>query len=127
MNQNRAFRELHLIQFKNVLTGILPMFTMGAREHHHAPVADGGTWESWVPHFLERHCKSEKTLDRYHDSWKWVALWLQHSRLYSPRQITYKLAIRYVDWRNGLQKAHRKDGLPQHRYHGTEVPRHADE
>ncbi len=75
-----------------------------AREHHRAPVVNSASWDSWVPQFLERHCKSEKTLERYEDAWKWLALWMQHRRIHSPRQLTYKLGIEYLDWRTTFKK-----------------------
>jgi integrase len=64
----------------------------------------GETWDSWVPKYLERHCDSEKTLVRYMSIWKWVALWLQDKHLHSPRAITYRNAIEYLDWRTGYKK-----------------------
>lgn len=64
----------------------------------------GEAWDSWVPKYLERHCDSEKTLVRYMGIWKWVALWLQDKHLHSPRAITYRNAIEYLDWRTGYKK-----------------------
>src|SRR5438874_936509 len=37
----------------------------------------GGGWDTWVSKYLERHCESPRTHERYLDAWKWVALWLQ--------------------------------------------------
>src|SRR6185503_17132766 len=65
---------------------------------------DGGGWDSWVPKFLERHCESPRTLERYFDAWKWLALWLQLERYHSPRNITYRNAIAYVDWRTSFKR-----------------------
>ncbi len=75
-----------------------------AKEHHRAPMVETSSWDSWVPKFFERHCKTEKTLERYIDAWKWPSLWLQRRRIYSPRQLTYKLGTEYVDWRTNFKK-----------------------
>jgi integrase len=53
---------------------------------------------------LERHCQSQLTLERYLDAWKWVAFWLEKERLSTPRTITYRKAIEYIDWRTGYKK-----------------------
>jgi integrase len=57
-----------------------------------------------VPKFFERHCQSPKTLERFEDAWKWIALWLQRGRIHTPRQITYRLGVEYVDWRTTFRK-----------------------
>ena len=53
----------------------------------------GGGWDAWVPQYLERHCESPRTHERYLDAWKWLALWLQVKHFHSPRDITYRKAI----------------------------------
>lgn len=63
-----------------------------------------GGWDSWVPKYLERHCESPRTLERYLDAWKWLALWLQVSKLHTPRDVTYRKAIEYIDWRTAHKK-----------------------
>jgi integrase len=65
---------------------------------------DGGSWDTWVPQFFERHCQSSRTRDRYLDAWKWLALWLQLERYHSPRAITYRNALDYIDWRTAYKK-----------------------
>jgi len=57
-----------------------------------------------VPKFFARHCKSEKTSERYQCSWKWISLWLLHRHLHSPRQISYKIGLEYLDWRATFKK-----------------------
>jgi len=57
-----------------------------------------------VPQYLERHCESPRTYERYLDAWKWLALWLQLKRYHSPRDITYRNAIDYVEWRITYKK-----------------------
>ncbi len=54
--------------------------------------------------FLERHCVSPRTPERYLDAWKWLALWLQIRRFHSPRDITYRNALDYIDWRTTRKK-----------------------
>jgi len=44
------------------------------KEHHRMPVVNSEGWDTWVPKFLERHCESSRTLERYADAWKWLAL-----------------------------------------------------
>ena len=68
------------------------------------PMVNGAAWDYWVPKFFERHCATKATLDRYEDAWKWIALWLQKKRIHSPRQLTYRLGIEYLDWRTTFKK-----------------------
>jgi integrase len=75
-----------------------------AAEHHRAPVVNSEGWDTWVTKYLERHCQSERTLERYSGNWKWLALWLQTKRLHSPRAITYRNSLEYVDWRTTFKK-----------------------
>lgn len=75
-----------------------------AKEHHRAPVVNSEGWDTWVPKYLERHCQSKRTLERYHGNWKWLALWLQLERLHSPRAVTYRKALEYLDWRTSFKK-----------------------
>ena len=75
-----------------------------AKEYHRVPVVNSEGWDTWVPKFLERHCESPRTLERYRDGWKWLALWLQTQRLHSPRAITYRIALEYLDWRTTYKK-----------------------
>lgn len=64
----------------------------------------GGNWDSWVPQYLERHCESPLTLERYLDAWKWLAFWLQEKHYHSPRAITYRNTLEYLDWRTNYKK-----------------------
>jgi integrase len=64
----------------------------------------GGGWDSWVPQYLERHCETARTLERYNGNWKWLAFWLQEKHCHSPRAITYRNALEYIDWRTGYKK-----------------------
>jgi integrase len=75
-----------------------------AKEHHRAPVVNDGGWDTWVSKYLERHCQTDRTLERYRGNWKWLALWLQTERLHSPRAITYRNALQYVEWRTKFKK-----------------------
>lgn len=75
-----------------------------AKEYQRTPVLTGSAWDEWVPKFLERHCATKATLDRYLDAWKWLALWLQRHRVHAPRQLTYRLGVEYVDWRISFKK-----------------------
>jgi len=75
-----------------------------AKEHHRVPVVNSEGWDTWVPKYLERHCETERTLERYSDSWKWLAHWLQTQRLQSPRAMTYRKALEYIDWRTTYKK-----------------------
>jgi integrase len=75
-----------------------------AKEHRRAPVASWGNWDTWVPTFLERHCESPRTHERYLDAWKWLAFWLQHRRFHSPKDITYRNALEFIEWRTSHKK-----------------------
>jgi integrase len=75
-----------------------------AREYQRVPMVNSAAWDYWVPKFFERHCPTTATLNRYEDAWKWVALWLQNNRIHSPRQLTYRLGIAYLDWRTTFKK-----------------------
>ena len=75
-----------------------------AKEYHRVPVVNSEGWDTWVPKYLERHCQTARTLERYSGNWKWLALWLQIQRLHSPRAITYRNALEYIDWRTGYRK-----------------------
>jgi site-specific recombinase XerD len=74
------------------------------KEHRRGPVVNSEGWETWVPKYLQRHCQSRRTLERYTGNWKWLALWLQTRRLHSPRAITYRNALEYIDWRTAFKK-----------------------
>ena len=65
---------------------------------------DEGKWDSWVIPFLERHCESPRTNERYLCSWEWLAFWLQENGYHSPRAITYRNALEYIDWRTSYKK-----------------------
>jgi hypothetical protein len=75
-----------------------------AKEYQRVPVVNGAAWDSWVPKFFARHCESPKTFERYEDAWKWIALWLQRQRIHTPRQITYRRGVEFVDWRTTFKK-----------------------
>lgn len=75
-----------------------------AKEHRREPVVNSEGWDSWVPKYLKRHCETEGTLRRYLGNWKWLSLWLQTRRVHSPRAITYRNALEYLDWRTSFKK-----------------------
>src|SRR5579872_5991144 len=64
----------------------------------------GGAWDAWVPKYFDRHCQSPLTLKRYRGRWSWLALWLQENRLHSPRAITYRNSLEYLEWRISRKK-----------------------
>jgi integrase len=69
-----------------------------------AGAVTGGGWDSWVPQYLKRHCESDRTLERYRGSWSWLAFWLQEKHYHSPRAVTYRNALEYIDWRTSYKK-----------------------
>ena len=75
-----------------------------AKEHRRVPGPATESWESWVPQFLQRHCKTKKTHERYLDAWKWLALWMEHERIRSPRELSYRRGVEYLDWRTSFKK-----------------------
>ena len=72
--------------------------------NRNAGEVSGGGWDTWVPQYLERHCQSPRTLDRYIGTWSWLAYWLQEKHYHSPRAITYRNALEYLDWRTNYKK-----------------------
>lgn len=77
---------------------------MEAKEYRRTPDINSESWDTWVDKFFKRHCKCERTLQRYQGSWKWISLWLLHCHLHSPRQISYKIGLEYLDWRTTFKK-----------------------
>src|SRR5216683_2208012 len=75
-----------------------------AKEHRRVPVVNSEWWDTWVPKYLERHCETKRTLERYTGNWRWLALWLQTQRLHSPRAVTYRKALEYIEWRTTFKK-----------------------
>ncbi len=79
--------------------------TLEAKElNHTAGEVTGGGWDTWTPQYLERHCQTARTLERYRGNWKWLALWLQTKRIHSPSAITYRKALEYIEWRTTFKK-----------------------
>jgi integrase len=74
------------------------------KEYQKVPQVNSAAWDTWVPTFLERHCQTEATFVRYENGWKWIAFWLQLEHINSPRQLTYRLGVEYVDWRTHFKK-----------------------
>ena len=68
-----------------------------------SPLDEGG-WDNWVEKFLERHCESTLTFERYKDAWKWLAHWLQDKKYHTPRAISYRNALDYIEWRTSYKK-----------------------
>lgn len=75
-----------------------------ATEYRRSPTVDGQSWDSWVEKFLDRHCQSPRTLERYSNAWRHIAHWLQIRKLRSPRTITYRNSLEYIDWRTTHKK-----------------------
>jgi integrase len=75
-----------------------------ADEHRHSVHVNQVRWDTWVTRYLERHCESPRTLERYLDAWRWLGLWLQSNRYHSPRDVTYRKAMDYIDWRISYKK-----------------------
>ena len=65
---------------------------------------NGGGWDTWVSQYLERHCETPRTLQRYTGNWQWLALWLQEKHYHSPRAISFRNALEYIDWRTSYKK-----------------------
>ncbi len=75
-----------------------------AKELSRSGISTEGQWDAWVPKFFERHCESQRTLERYMDAWKWLGLWLQIRKFHSARDVTYRHALEYIDWRTTYRK-----------------------
>ncbi|MGH7951285.1 MAG: tyrosine-type recombinase/integrase [Limisphaerales bacterium] len=72
--------------------------------NRNAGEVSGDGWDTWVPQYLERHCESPRTLERYTGNWQWLAFWLQEKHYHSPRVITYRNALEYIEWRTSYKK-----------------------
>jgi len=78
---------------------------MEAKElNRHSVESSGASWDTWVPAYLKRHCQTPRTFQRYCGNWQWLALWLQERHYHSPRAITYRNALEYLDWRTCYKK-----------------------
>lgn len=69
-----------------------------------ATIASSDAWDKWVVKFLKQHCQSSKTLERYLDAWKWLALYLQLNQVHYPAKVNYKLCKDYIEWRTNFKK-----------------------
>jgi integrase len=76
---------------------------MEAKELGRSPGATESGWE-WVAKFLDRHCENPLTLNRYSKAWQWLSFWMQNEKIHGPRQITYRKALEYIDWRTDYKK-----------------------
>ena len=77
---------------------------MESKEYQNVPQNNSAAWDNWVQKYFERHCQNPGTLRRYCGNWKWLSLWLQRNRLHSPRAMTYRIALDYLDWRTTFKK-----------------------
>jgi hypothetical protein len=104
-NRRNKFTELRSDDPTQTIKARAMRATMEAKELSRSggPLDEGG-WDSWVLKFLERHCESPRTHERYLDAWKWLAFWLQAKRFNSPRAITYRNALEYIEWRTHYKK-----------------------
>jgi len=54
---------------------------MEAKEFRRTPDINNDSWDTWVDKFFIRHCKCERTLQRYQGNWKWISLLEDFKRL----------------------------------------------
>ncbi len=74
------------------------------RDSNRSAAKDESAWDRWVPGFLVRHCPNPKTRERYQGTWKWIALWLEHRSIRTPREISYRSALDWMAWRTSFTK-----------------------
>ena len=67
------------------------------------------SWE-WVDGWLAQHCKSPRTLDAYRLHWRHIQHWLSFAGITSPREITHRHGVQYVEWRTGRRANHKTCG-----------------
>jgi integrase len=69
------------------------------REMHRDRVGAANAFDTWVPTFLRQRYRNSKTLQRYLAAWSAVATYLEHVKVISPLQVTYRLCTDYPDFR----------------------------
>ncbi len=101
-NRSTGFRADN--QAETVRARTLRAQTEAKELNRNAGEINGSSWDIWVTQYLERHCESPSTLQRYLGNWQWLAFWLQERHLHSPRAITYRNALDYIEWRTTYKK-----------------------
>jgi len=61
-------------------------------------------FDAWVPGFLRQKYANPKTVSRYLNAWSALATYLEHRKIISPSQVTYKLCTDYPAFRTNPPK-----------------------
>ena len=69
------------------------------KEHQIGSTGSAHRFEAWVPCFIAEHYNNENTKVRYLNAWSALSAYLQHEKVISPLQVTYKLCTDYVPFR----------------------------
>jgi integrase len=56
-------------------------------------------FDGWVPQFLGTHFPNAKTVARYMSAWSALSTYLDHRKIISPLQVTYRVCIDYPQFR----------------------------
>jgi site-specific recombinase XerD len=85
-------------------------------------------WESWVFDYFDRRHGIEldgenrkaKTRMRARAAWNQISSFLDEHKIRTPRQLTYEIAAKYIDWRTterkGMRKAHHNTAVVEFRF-----------
>lgn len=69
------------------------------KEHERDSSGNAHRFDSWVPTFLGQKYRNGKTVTRYLNAWSAVSTYLEHKRIISPVQVTYRLCTEYPTFR----------------------------
>ena len=72
-------------------------------EERQAPAIAVGQWDTWVTDYIKDRTEG-RTQERYLSAWRNLRLWLEESKLPSPRNITYQNSATYLKWRAEADK-----------------------
>lgn len=63
---------------------------------------------NWVPGWIDKHYKTEKTAMRYSAAWAWLSLFFKERDVLHPGEVTARLCHEYMEWRTNPPTGRRK-------------------
>jgi integrase len=69
------------------------------RELHRDRNGTANAFDTWVPTFIAQRYTNEKTRLRYMEAWSAIATYLDHIKVVSPLQVTYRQCTEYPSFR----------------------------
>ena len=61
----------------------------------------GGNFSEWVPDYIATHYKNPRTMRRSQFFWSTIHVFLHENKIRHPREVSYKHAQDYLEWRKG--------------------------